>query len=68
VGGQIEDVDALVQELMANAMDAGFDTKNAAKFADRANRSVVELGDYRGAFQSYCQAYNLIVTGQGTDR
>jgi len=68
VGGQIEDVDELVQELIENAIDAGFNTKNAARFADRARQSALELGDYRSAFQSYCQAYNLIVTGQANNR
>ncbi len=62
-GGQLEDVDELIRDLVIKAQDAGLNTGEADRLLNKASKLAGNpKGDYRRVYDTYCDAYKKIVT------
>ncbi|MEZ4521935.1 MAG: hypothetical protein R3A46_09890 [Thermomicrobiales bacterium] len=63
-GGQLENVQGVVQEAISGSQDAGFNVVDAQSAYDNAV-DVMSQGAYRDAFIAFCSAYSELVASSG---
>ncbi len=61
-GGQLEDVDELIRDLVIMAQDAGLNTSQADALLNKASKLAGTSRNYRRVYDLYCDAYRKVVT------